>query len=60
MMKVPVIAGWHRTSTDLDTARLRAASRSVEVRCHPAIADTFALLGARDVAGVNLVSADDR
>jgi anti-anti-sigma regulatory factor len=44
----------------LDAARGLAASRSVEVRCHPAIADTFALLGARDVAGVSLVSVDDR
>jgi anti-anti-sigma regulatory factor len=44
----------------LDAVRGLAASRSVEVRCHPAIADTFALLGVRDVAGVSLVSADDR
>jgi len=44
----------------LDAARGLAASRSVEVRCHPAIADTFVLLGARDVAGVSLVGADDR
>ena len=44
----------------LDAARGLAASRSVELRCHPAITDTFILLGARDVAGVSLVSVDDR
>jgi anti-anti-sigma regulatory factor len=44
----------------LDAARGLAASRSVELRCHPAITDTFVLLGARDVAGVSLVSVDDR
>jgi hypothetical protein len=44
----------------LDTARGLAASRSVELRCHPAITDTFVLLGARDVAGLSLVSVDER
>jgi anti-anti-sigma regulatory factor len=44
----------------LDAARGLATSRSVEVRCHPAITDTFVLLGARDVAGVSLVSVDER
>jgi hypothetical protein len=44
----------------LDAACGLAASRPVEVRCHPAITDTFVLLGARDVAGVSLVSVDDR
>jgi anti-anti-sigma regulatory factor len=44
----------------LDAARGLAASRSVELWCHPAITDTFVLLGARDVAGVGLVSVDDR
>ena len=44
----------------LNAARGLASSRSVQLRCHPAIADTFVLLGARDIAGVSLVSADDR
>jgi anti-anti-sigma regulatory factor len=44
----------------LDASRGLAASRSVDVRCHPAIIDTFVLLGIRDVAGVSLVSVDDR
>jgi anti-anti-sigma regulatory factor len=44
----------------LNAARGQASSRSVQLRCHPAIIDTFVLLGARDIAGVSLVSADDR
>jgi anti-anti-sigma regulatory factor len=44
----------------LDAARGLGASRRVELRCHPAIAEVFVLLGACDVAGVSLVSADDR
>jgi hypothetical protein len=30
------------------------------LRCHPAITGTFVLLGARDVAGVSLMSVDER
>jgi anti-anti-sigma regulatory factor len=44
----------------LDAARGLAASRSVELRCHPAITGSFVLLGARDVTGVSLMSADER
>ena len=44
----------------LDAARGLGGSRSVELRCHPAITDTFVLLGARDVAGVSLVGVDER
>jgi anti-anti-sigma regulatory factor len=44
----------------LDAARGVAGSRSVELRCHPAITGTFVLLGARDVAGVSLMSVDER
>lgn len=44
----------------LDAARALGTSRSVELRCHPATTDTFVLLEARDVAGVSLVSVDER
>jgi anti-anti-sigma regulatory factor len=44
----------------LDAARGLGGSRSVELRCHPAITGTFVLLGACDVAGVSLVSVDER
>jgi anti-anti-sigma regulatory factor len=35
-------------------------SRTVVLRCHPAIAARFALLGAADLPRVSLVIADDR
>ena len=44
----------------VDTARSVAASRQVTLRCHPAIADRFALFGARELPGVSLVTVDDR
>ncbi len=41
----------------VDAARGMAASRSVVLQCHPWIAATFAILGADDVPGISLVSA---
>jgi anti-anti-sigma factor len=41
----------------VDAARGMAASRSVVLQCHPGIAATFAILGADDVPGISLVSA---
>jgi len=44
----------------VDATRGLAASRTVALHCHPAIAATFDLLGAGDMAGVSLVSMHDR
>jgi anti-anti-sigma factor len=44
----------------VDAARGLAASRTVVLHCHPGIEATFVLLGAGDMAGVRLVSGDDR
>jgi len=44
----------------VDAARGLAAPRTVTLHCHPGIAATFELLGARDMAGVSLVSMHDR
>ena len=43
-----------------DAVRGLNGSRTVALRCHPAIAARFALLGAADLPRVSLVIADDR
>jgi anti-anti-sigma factor len=44
----------------VDAARGLAESRTVVLQCHPGIEATFVLLGAGDMAGVKLVSEDER
>jgi len=44
----------------LEAARGVAGSRAVVLQCHPQIAARFVLLGAASIAGVSVVSADDR
>jgi anti-anti-sigma regulatory factor len=44
----------------VDAARGLAPSRTMVLRCHPGIAATFELLGAGDMAGVNLVGTHER
>jgi anti-anti-sigma regulatory factor len=44
----------------LEAARGAAGPRTVVLQCHPQIAARFVLLGATDIAGVSVVSVDDR
>jgi anti-anti-sigma regulatory factor len=44
----------------LDAARGVAGARAVVLQCHPQIAARFVLLGAAGIAGVSVVSVDDR
>jgi anti-anti-sigma regulatory factor len=44
----------------LDAARGTAGSRAVILQCRPPIAARFVLLGAAEISGVSVVSADDR
>jgi len=44
----------------LDAARGMAGSRAVILQCRPPIAARFVLLGAAEIPGVSVVSADDR
>lgn len=44
----------------LDAARGMAGSRAVVLQCRPPIAARFVLLGAAEIPGVSVVSADDR
>jgi anti-anti-sigma regulatory factor len=44
----------------LDAARGMAGSRAVILQCRPPVAARFVLLGAAEIPGVSVVSADDR